>query len=185
MEAFIVDQEHSLQKAVNTSEQQETLKAVRHIIVSAQREIYTAVNFSMVNAYWSIGKHLHEVCGGNERSPYGKQLFGYLSEKLTAEFGKGFDESNLRNMRRFYRLFPIQDALRPELSWTHYRSLMKVSDETARNFYMEEAVRSGWSSRQLDRQINSFNKSLLHRNEVYKHGRSQKARNALGHSALR
>ena len=76
----------------------------------------------MVNAYWSIGKQLDEVCGGNERSPYGKQLFGYLSEKLTAEFGKGFDESNLRNMRRFYRLFPIRDALRPELSWTHYRS---------------------------------------------------------------
>ena len=59
-------------------------------------------------------------------------------------------------MRRFYNIFPIRDALRPELSWTHYRSLMRVEDEEARAFYFDEAVKCGWSSRQLDRQINSF-----------------------------
>ena len=75
---------------------------------------------------------------------------------MTAEFGKGFDISNLRNMRRFYLAFPIQDALRPELSWTHYRYLMKVNDTEARTFYMEEAVKAGWSSRQLERQINTL-----------------------------
>ena len=80
----------------------------------------------------------------------------YLAEKLSGEFGKGYDESNLRKMRKFYIVFPIQDALRPELSWTHYRSLMRVKDETARQFYLEEAIACGWSSRQLDRQINSF-----------------------------
>lgn len=110
----------------------------------------------MVTAYWNIGKQIYEACGENDRAAYGKQLLQFLSDKLTAEFGKGFDVSNLRNMRRFYAAFPIQDALRPELSWTHYRALMKVTDETARNFYLEESVKSGWSSRQLDRQINSF-----------------------------
>ena len=83
-------------------------------------------------------------------------MLQYLSDKLTIEFGKGFDVSNLRNMRRFYSAFPIQDAVRPELSWTHYRALMKVKDKTARQFYLEEAVKSGWSTRQLERQINTF-----------------------------
>ena len=103
-----------------------------------------------------FGKQIYEACGENERAEYGKQLLKYLSDKLTREFGKGFDESNLRNMRRFYNIFPIRDALRPELSWTHYRSLMRVEDEEARAFYFDEAVKCGWSSRQLDRQINSF-----------------------------
>ncbi|MBQ7148900.1 MAG: hypothetical protein IJR96_09130 [Pseudobutyrivibrio sp.] len=110
----------------------------------------------MVIAYWNIGKQIYDACGENERAEYGKQLLKYLAEKLTKEFGKGFDESNLRNMRRFYSTFQIRDALRPELSWTHYRSLMRVEDKEARDFYLEEAVKCGWSSRQLDRQINSF-----------------------------
>lgn len=136
--------------------EQEMYSTVREYIISAQRQVYAAVNAAMVTAYWNIGKQLYEVCGENDRAAYGKQLLQYLSKQLTAEFGKGFDVSNLRNMRRFYAAFPIQDALRPELSWTHYRSLMKVADETARNFYLEETIKSGWSSRQLDRQINSF-----------------------------
>lgn len=115
-----------------------------------------SVQDAMVIVYWNIGKQIYEACGENERAEYGKQLLKYLSDKLTREFGKGFDESNLRNMRRFYNIFPIRDALRPELSWTHYRSLMRVEDEEARAFYFDEAVKCGWSSRQLDRQINSF-----------------------------
>lgn len=110
----------------------------------------------MVSAYWNIGKQIHEACGENDRAEYGKRLLTFLSDKLTVEFGKGFDESNLRNMRRFYLTFPIRDALRLELSWTHYRSLMRVKDKDAREFYLQEAIKSGWSSRQLDLQINSF-----------------------------
>ena len=136
--------------------EQETLNSVRGYIIAAQKQVYTAVNSAMVAAYWNIGKQIYEACGENERAGYGRQLLKFLSEKLTAEFGKGFDERNLRSMRQFYVTFPNWNALRSELSWTHYRSLMKVSDETARNFYLEEAVKSGWSSRQLDRQINSF-----------------------------
>ena len=135
---------------------QETYDTVRSYIVEAQSAIYKAVNSAMVIAYWNIGKKIYEVCGENERASYGKQLLLYLSEKLTLEFGKGFDESNLRRMRKFFMLFPIRDALRPELSWTHYRSLMRVEDEAARQFYIEEAISCGWSSRQLDRQINSL-----------------------------
>ncbi len=135
---------------------EDTYKAVRGYVVDAQKQVTVAVNSAMVIAYWNIGKQIYEACGENERAEYGKQLLKYLSDKLTREFGKGFDESNLRNMRRFYNIFPIRDALRPELSWTQYRSLMRVEDEEARAFYLDEAVKCGWSSRQLDRQINSF-----------------------------
>ena len=145
-----------IQSNTELPDDQKTYSTVRGYIIAAQKQVYSAVNSAMVTAYWNIGKQIYEACGENDRAAYGKQLLQFLSEKLTAEFGKGFDVSNLRNMRRFYVTFPIQDALRPELSWTHYRALMKVTDEAARNFYLEESVKSGWSSRQLDRQINSF-----------------------------
>ena len=135
---------------------QETYTAVRGYVIAAQNQIYSSVNIAMVTAYWNIGKQIYEACGENDRAAYGKQLLRYLSEKLTEEFGKGFDERNLRNMRQFYLTFPIRNSLRSELSWTHYRAMMKVKDDAARNFYLEEADNSGWSSRQLERQINSF-----------------------------
>lgn len=135
---------------------QDTYNTVRGYVIAAQRQVTAAVNSAMVNAYWNIGKQIYEACGESERAEYGKQLLQYLSDKLTAEFGKGFTVSNLRNMRQFYLTFQNRDAVRSELSWTHYRSLMRVNDEAAREFYLEETVKSGWSSRQLDRQINSF-----------------------------
>lgn len=119
---------------------EEIYKAVRGYVVSAQKQVTAAVNSAMVIAYWNIGKQIYDACGENERAAYGKQLLKYLAEKLTKEFGKGFDESNLRNMCRFYSTFQIRDALRPELSWTHYRSLMRLEDKEARDFYLEEAV---------------------------------------------
>ena len=143
-------------KESTTITNQETYTAVRNYVIAAQNQIYTSVNSAMVNAYWNIGKQIYEACGENDRAAYGKQLLRYLSEKLTEEFGKGFNERNLRNMRQFYLTFPIRNSLRSELSWTHYRSLMKIKDDAARDFYLEEAAKSGWSSRQLDRQIKSF-----------------------------
>lgn len=145
-----------IKKVPELLENQSTYDTVRGYIISAQKQVYSAVNSAMVTAYWNIGRQIYEACGENDRAAYGKQLLQFLSDKLTAEFGKGFDVRNLRNMRQFYITFPIRNALRSELSWTHYRSLMKVTDDAARNFYLEEAVKSGWSSRQLDRQINSF-----------------------------
>lgn len=142
--------------AESQKDEEEAYQSARSCVIVAQRQIYKAVNSAMVQAYWRIGKIIHEKCGDNDRAAYGANLIGYLSERLTLEFGRGFDESNLRNMHRFYRMFPIQDALRPELSWTHYRQLMKVEDQKARQFYLEEAVKSGWSTRQLQRQINTM-----------------------------
>jgi hypothetical protein len=80
----------------------------------------------MVETYWNIGKQICEAQGNNDRAEYGKGLLKYLSEKLTEEFGKGFEESNLRRMRQFYVSFQSCDALRHELSWTHYRMLLKL-----------------------------------------------------------
>ena len=75
---------------------------------------------------------------------------------MTADFGKGFTVTNLKYMRKFYLTFPKSHALRDQLTWTHYRLLMKVENEKARQFYLEECVNSAWSTRQLERQINSF-----------------------------
>ena len=135
---------------------EQTYTTIRQSIVQAQRSMATAVNSAMVTAYWEIGEQIYKACGDNDRADYGKGLLQYLSNKLTAEFGKGFDESNLRKMRQFYCVFPIRDALRPELSWTHYRKLMRITDEKERAFYTEESVKSAWSSRQLERQIHTM-----------------------------
>ena len=107
----------------------------------------------MVIAYWEIGEQIYKACGENDRAEYGKKLLEYLSEQLTAEFGKGFSVQNLRNMRQFYCTFPNRYTLCSELSWSHYRVLMRIADETTRNFYTEECAKSAWSVRQLERQI--------------------------------
>lgn len=101
-----------------------------------------------------------------------KQFLRYLAQELTDEFGPGFRESNLRNIRQFHLAFPNRYALRSELSWTHYRTLMRVADQRQREFYEREAAQSGWSARQLDRQISTqYYERLLstrkeHRGEV-------------------
>lgn len=105
----------------------------------------------MVQAYWEIGEQIYKACGESDRAEYGKNLLKFLSEKLTSEFGKGFDESNLRKMRQFYIAYPIRDTLCPELSWSHYRRLMRIENKEIRDFYTEECAKSGWSFRQLDR----------------------------------
>ena len=135
---------------------QETYRSIRNSVIAAQGKVYAAVNSAMVNAYWEIGEHIYRACGENDRAEYGKNLLRYLSERLTAEFGKGFDESNLRRMRQFYLTFPIHDTLCHELSWSHYRVLMRISDKTARDFYTEECAKSAWSVRQLERQIHTM-----------------------------
>ena len=145
-----------LENVDGSAQIEDVYRQVRGYVVHAQQKVYKAVNSAMVEAYWQIGKAVHEACGENDRAAYGKQVLKYLSERLTAEFGKGFDESNLRKMRQFYSTFSIRDTLCPELSWSHYRLLMRVQDEKARNFYTEEAVKSGWSVRQLQRQINTM-----------------------------
>ena len=90
------------------------------------------------------------------RAAYGKRLLPELAQALTSEFGRGFDASNLRYMRLFYNAFPIRDALRHELSWTHYRLLLRVDSAQARQWYMTEAATQNWSSRALERQMGTL-----------------------------
>jgi len=129
---------------------------IRSILETARNQAYSAANSAMVQAYWSIGKSIVEQQGKSERAEYGRQLLQELSKQLTHDFGKGFTASNLRNMRQFYLTFPNCYALRSNLSWTHYRMLMRVENEKARNFYLEECEKANWSTRQLERQIDSF-----------------------------
>ena len=130
--------------------------SIRNFVINAQRQTYSAVNTAMVTAYWNIGKAIYEVCGESERAAYGKQVLKYISERLMPEFGKGFSIRNLRNMRRFYLMFQNRQTLSAELSWSHYQLLMRVENEEGRRFYAEETVKSGWSVRQLERQINTM-----------------------------
>lgn len=131
--------------------------SIKIIIEEARNNAYRAVNFTMVQSYWHIGKLIvEEEQHGNQRADYGTSLMKDLSTRLSKDFGKGFDESNLRHMRNFYNSNQKQDALRPELSWTHYRLLLKVERKEARQFYMQESIEGNWSTRTLERQINSL-----------------------------
>ena len=100
--------------------------SIRGFVIDAQRQVYGAVNAAMVTAYWRIGRTIHAVCGENGRAAYGKRALDRIARRLTAEFGKGFSVRNLRNMRRFYLLFPIRQTLSAELSWSHYQLLMRA-----------------------------------------------------------
>jgi predicted nuclease of restriction endonuclease-like (RecB) superfamily len=127
------------------------------LIRQARQKVLRAVDTLQVQTCWQIGRHIFEFeQGGARRAGYGKQLLSTLAEVLTAEFGKGFDASNLRYMRLFYQAFPIRDALRHELSWTHYRRLLRVDNDSARLWYMNESATQNWSSRALERQINTL-----------------------------
>ncbi|MDR3313969.1 MAG: PDDEXK nuclease domain-containing protein [Oscillospiraceae bacterium] len=129
-------------------------ETIRAALADARSRVVVAVNTAMVEVYWEIGRQIAEAVG--ERAEYGRSLLAYLSERLTAEFGKGFTERNLRAMRQFYEAFQIRHTLRAELSWSHYRLLMRIDEPNRREFYLTESANEGWTSRQLDRQINSF-----------------------------
>lgn len=130
---------------------------IKKIVKKARSKAYKAINFNMVQAYWNIGKSIvEEEQHGEERAVYGKELIKMLSISLTKEYGRGFTETNLRYMRLFYQNFPIHHSLRDELSWTHYRLLLRLDNENQRSFYMLETIDNNWSTRELERQINSL-----------------------------
>jgi predicted nuclease of restriction endonuclease-like (RecB) superfamily len=141
---------------------------VKQIIEEARNNVYKAANFAMVQAYWRIGKLIvEEEQNGKERAAYGKQIIEALAIRLTSEYGKGFTETNLKYMRQFCNTFKKSHALRGELSWTHYRLLLKVEREDARQFYMQESIECNWGTRTLERQINSlyFERMVMTRKE--------------------
>ncbi len=130
------------------------LDTIRQLLSDSRKKVIQAVNTTMVKTYWEIGRLIVEdEQKGKNRAEYGKGVLNLLSISLTKEFGKGFDISNLRYMRLFYLAFPIRDAVRHELSWTHYRILARVENQEIRQWYMNESIEQAWSARALERQI--------------------------------
>ena len=133
---------------------------VRAILAQARQRAYAAINVAMVEAYWEIGRRIvEEEQQGKERAEYGAALIKELSKQLTVEFGKGFAVANIKNFKQFYLTFPDFQksyALRSLLSWSHYRLIMRVEGESAREYYIREAAEQNWSTRQLERNINTL-----------------------------
>ncbi len=130
---------------------------IKQLIFAAQKSAYSSIASIMLQTYWSIGKRIIEQeQKGKKRADYGTKLLKLLSFELTKEFGTGYSERNLRNFRKFYLFFPEQEiwnACVPNLNWTHFRSLLRVADENARLWYLQEAASQNWNTRTLDRNI--------------------------------
>ena len=133
------------------------LGSLGELIREARQRALRAVDVIQVQTCWQMGRHIVEFeQGGAARAAYGQRLLPELADALTVEFGKGFDERNLRHMRGFYQAFPIWDAVRTELSWTHYRTLLRIDGDDARRWYMNEAATQNWSTRALERQMGTL-----------------------------
>lgn len=134
------------------------------LIKQARSNVLRSVNHQQVVAYWHIGRVIVErEQQGQNRAEYGKQLIMLLSKKLSAAFGKGFSPATLRRIRQFYLTYSDMICAEPgrkfdfckNLSWTHYKILMKESRKEARKFYEIEAAKNNWSTPELQRQIDS------------------------------
>lgn len=122
----------------NLPAQNTLFDSIRELIQQAHQQVQRSMNSAMVQTYWHIGRLIVEdEQQGESRAEYGKQQLEQLSTRLTAEFGKGFDARNLRNMRAFYTAFPIWNAVRTELSWTHYRTLIRIENPSEEELKQE------------------------------------------------
>ena len=131
-------------------------KSVKEVLEQSRKRIYRNIQSEMVLAYWQIGKMIVEKQGGESRAKYGDGLIKELSIQMTKDFGKGFTISNVKYMRQFYLAFQKSHTLCGQLSWSHYRLILSLEDENARNFYIQEAIDGNWSVRQLQREIHTF-----------------------------
>jgi hypothetical protein len=128
----------------------ELLLAIQEVIAIARDKAYGAVNAALLENYWQIGKLIVEdEQKGKERAEYGQGMLKKLAFQLTIQFGKGFDDRNLNNMRAFYKAFPIWNAVRTKLSWTHYRLLSRMEDKEKRIFYLQQSLDSEKTIKQV------------------------------------
>lgn len=142
---------------MNLSVSPELLTAIRTILNQTRTQLQQTVNHAMVKTYWEVGRLIVEdEQQGETRASYGKQQLQGLADQLRVEFGKGFEVRNLRNMRAFYLTYPIWNAVRSELSWTHYRILLRVENPKAREWYLQESIEQAWGTRALERQIDKL-----------------------------
>lgn len=130
--------------------------SIKEIVIKAKEVAYKSNNTILLNMYQEIGRLIVEdEQGGSAKADYGKAVLKTLGQQLTLEFGKGFDERNLNNMRAFYLSFSIWNAVRTELSWTHYRILSRIENKALRLRYMQTAMEESWDTRTLQRNINT------------------------------
>jgi predicted nuclease of restriction endonuclease-like (RecB) superfamily len=133
------------------------ISQIKAVIVASQERAIRAVDHERTLMYWHIGQYIfEEEQQGKDRAEYGKYLVKYVSQQLEPQFGSGFGIRQLERSRRFYRLFPIASAVRTQLNWTQYKLLISVEDTDKREFYMAESTKNHWTSRQMERQINSL-----------------------------
>ena len=152
------------------------IEPIAQIIEAARSDVRYAVNQAMVQRYWQIGQIIVEQeQQGQERAEYGTQQLKQLSAALMERLGKGFDVTNLRNMRRFYLAFPIWETVSLELSWSHYNALSRVENASAREWYQQETVTQNWSVRALDRQISKlyYERLLASKDRAFSRKRSR------------
>ncbi|HEX9502933.1 MAG TPA: PDDEXK nuclease domain-containing protein [Patescibacteria group bacterium] len=129
---------------------------IKSIISQSKENAIRAVDHERVLMYWNIGKVIfEEEQQGMERAGYGEYLIKYLSEQLQPQFGSGFSPTNLNLFRRFYKVFPIVYTLCTQLSWSHYRCIIRIDNQDKRDFYIAESIKNSWAVRQLERQVNS------------------------------
>lgn len=141
---------------------------IQNIIASSQERAIRSVDTERVLMYWQIGKVIfEEEQQGKDRADYGKFLIKSISDEFQPQFGSGFTVRQLEMNRQFYRTFPNTNALRSQLSWTHYRTLIRIDNQDKRDFYIAEATKNNWTARQMERQINSqLFERLLMSNDV-------------------
>lgn len=133
------------------------IQNIRNLLITSRNQVVQTVNSVMVQTYWNIGKIIVEdEQKGETRAEYGKKQLEIISQTLTEEFGKGFDTRNLRNMRQFYMIFPNWNAVSAKLSWSHYRTLIRIENPQAREWYIKESIVNNWSARALERQISKL-----------------------------
>ena len=142
-----------------TTNEQKFYEDVRFILQRAREEAYNSANGIMTYAYWNVGRRIVEQEQyGEKKARYGSYLINNLSKRLSDEFGTGFSVANLRNCRQFYLTFPEKSygfSIAGKVPWSHLRSIMRISDEDERNFYLNEVMTENWSVRVLERNIKS------------------------------
>lgn len=136
---------------------QSLINDLKALIEDGRNSAYAATNKVIIETYWNIGRRIvEEEQDGEQRAAYKKQLINTIAEELTKEYGKSYSSRNLYYYRKFYQYFPDREILNTRvqnLNWSHFRTLLRVPDEDARIWYMNEASKEGWSSRTLDRNI--------------------------------
>lgn len=134
------------------------IKKISDLLKNSRNKVLSTVNQTMVITYFEIGRMIiEEEQNGKEKAEYGKQILNSLSRRLTSDFGKGFSQRNLEQMRQFYIIYSKTQTVSAEfrLSWSHYLKLMRIDDINERKFYEIEAAKSNWSLRELERQYDS------------------------------